>query len=88
MISAMFDMVTQSPERSVNINPIVEQIGILKQQQILVDDLFNLSDDEDIIEACCYQSKAFSAYYRYLLKQVRNNEDSGIKTERIGGFVG
>ena len=88
MISAMFDMICAVPDKQNKLNPIVEQISNIKQQQDLVEGLFNLCDDDDLIEACCYQSKAFSAYYRYLLKQVRNDSASEKKVERIGGFVG
>lgn len=76
MISAMFDMICAVPEKNDGARPIVEQLSNLKQQQRLVDELFNFSDDEDLIEACCYQDKAFSAYYRYLLKQIRSEKSA------------
>ncbi len=94
MLSGMFDIICSVSETPNKTTQLAEQINNVKMQQSLIDDLFNLSDDEDLIEACCYQTKAFSAYYRYLLRQVREGApEAGFtleksKTERLGGFVG
>ena len=39
----------------------------------LAEDLFDLSDNEALTDACIYQMKALGCYYRYLMEEARQN---------------
>lgn len=78
MLSAMFSNVYElaSAKDGQKEDSLITQINIVKGQQHLVEELFNNSNDEDLTEACIYQSKAFGCYYRYLLKLAREQNCS------------
>ncbi len=73
MLAAMFDSIcaAKADKDGGKRDVLREQIDSVRMQISLVEDLFNLTDDEDLIEACIYQSKAFWCYYRYLLKLAK-----------------
>lgn len=79
MLAAMFDSICAAKaEKDGKRDVLREQINNVKMQIALVDDLFNLTDDEDLIEACIYQSKAFWCYYRYLLKLAKEQPGTSL----------
>lgn len=95
MLAAMFDNVCGGDHSGSNKKPneLVEQINNVKNQLSLVEELFNNSEDEDLIEACIYQSKAFDCYYRYLLKLAKEEKCSTVpqmeplKMVRVAGLL-
>ena len=50
---------------------LLRQIEAIKQKMKIAEDLFDLSDNEALTDACIYQIKALGSYYRYLLGEVR-----------------
>ncbi len=78
MLAGMFDSIcaAKAEKDSGKRDVLREQIDNVKMQISLVEDLFNLTDDEDLIDACIYQSKAFWCYYRYLLKLAKEQTGS------------
>lgn len=95
MLAAMFDDIggIASVKEGQKHDPLVAQINNVKNQLSLVEELFNNSEDEDLIEACIYQSKAFNCYYRYLLKLAKEENCSTapqmepLRTVRVAGLL-
>lgn len=72
MLSALFDSAAKITEKpGDDRRQLLDQLDNVKRQLALVEELFNLSDDDDLTEACIYQQKAFGAYFRYLYKQLK-----------------
>ena len=71
MLAGMFDSIcaAKAEKDSGKRDVLREQIDNVKMQ-------ISLTDDEDLIDACIYQSKAFWCYYRYLLKLAKEQTGS------------
>ncbi|HIY07811.1 MAG TPA: YaaL family protein [Firmicutes bacterium] len=78
MLAAFFDTAAIPTEGETRRRQLTDQLENVKRQMALVDELFNLAWDDDLIEACIYQTKAFHAYFHYLYKELRREgeEDS------------
>jgi|GEM_PF-5420200 len=52
---------------------LLRQMDSVKQKMKLAEELFDLSESEDLTDACIYQIKALASYYRYLLEEARKS---------------
>ena len=50
---------------------VLVEIAAIRRKIELLEDSLELQVDEDLIEACIYESRALRARYRYLLRMAR-----------------
>ncbi len=77
----------------VHSETLLRQIEYIKEQKQQNDILFDMADDEDLIEACIYEGKALEAYTQYLHKLAKREEGRHPpqvvwEEEKEGGLVG
>ncbi len=73
MLNSIFDELpnTQPLDLADQQAVLLKQIESIRQKMKLAEDLFDLSDDEALTDACIYQMKALGSYYRYLMEEAR-----------------
>ena len=74
MLAAFFDTAAIPTEGETRRRQLTDQLENVKRQMALVDELFNLAWDDDLIEACIYERAALLCRYRYLLARARDGE--------------
>ena len=83
MLAALVDTAALPSEGETRRRQLTDQLENVKRQMALVDELFNLSWDDDLTEACIYQTKAFHAYFRYLHRELgRTQEEPALLLRR------
>jgi len=60
----------ESGEKTLK-NELIEEMYILSEKLKMQDDAFNLTDDDDIIEALIYEQKALQSRFACLMKRAR-----------------
>jgi hypothetical protein len=55
-------------------NELIEELYILGEKLKMQEDAFNLTDDDDIIEALIYEQKALQARFSALMKRAREQK--------------
>ena len=73
MLNSIFDDLS-APQASDPVGmeaALLRQIDSIKEKMKLAEELFDLSDDEALTDACIYQIKALGSYYRYLLAEAK-----------------
>ena len=75
MLNSIFDELPNTPHHDVTNHQAVllQQIDSIRQKMKLAEDLFDLSDNDDLTEACIYQIKALGSYYHYLMGEARQH---------------
>ena len=78
MLNSIFDELPHTPHHDIANQQAVllQQIDSIRQKMKLAEDLFDLSDNDALTEACIYQIKALGSYYRYLMDEARQYGDS------------
>lgn len=73
MLNGIFDDlgVPRSFDPACREAALLRQIDSIKEKMKMAEELFDLSDDEALTEACIYQLKALGSYYRYLLAEAK-----------------
>lgn len=66
----MVRIMAKRVENTVN-EELIEELYILSEKLKSQEDAFNLTDDDDIIEALIYEQKALQARFSALFKQAR-----------------
>lgn len=73
MLSSIFDRLpdeaTLQPGDQQEL--LLRQLDGIGQKMKMAQELFDLSDDDALTDACIYQLKALGSYYRYLLAEAR-----------------
>ncbi len=89
MVTGFFDknFIPQAVSETSDSDKIINQIENVKNQIKMVEELFDLCEDEALIETCCYQLKAFSCYYNYLLEQARRSNCKYIPERNDIGII-
>ena len=75
MLNGIFDVLPaeQQPDVTNEDSALQQQIRSIKHKMKLAEDLFDLSNDEALTDACIYEMKALNSYYLYLLGQARKS---------------
>ena len=75
MLNGIFDVLPaeQQPDITNEDSALLQQIRSIKHKMKLAEDLFDLSTDEALTDACIYEMKALNSYYLYLLGQARKS---------------
>lgn len=75
MLNSIFDELPNTPHLDAADQQAVllQQINSIRQKMKLAEDLFDLSDNEALTDACIYQMKALGSYYHYLIGEARQN---------------
>ncbi|MBQ8670593.1 MAG: DUF2508 family protein [Oscillospiraceae bacterium] len=75
MLSGIFDVLPAEQQSDVTNEEaaLLQQIRSIKHKMKLAEDLFDLSDDETLTDACIYEMKALNSYYLYLLGEARKS---------------
>lgn len=73
MLNSIFDELpnTPCPDAANQQAVLLQQIDSIRQKMKLAENLFDLSDNEALTEACIYQMKALNSYYHYLMGEAR-----------------
>lgn len=73
MLNSIFDELPNTPHPDIANQQAVllQQIESIRQKMKLAEDLFDLSDNEALTDACIYQMKALGSYYHYLMGEAR-----------------
>ena len=73
MLNSIFDELPNTqPLDAADLQAVLlQQIDSTRQKMKLAENLFDLSNDDALTDACIYQMKALSSYYRYLMAEVR-----------------
>lgn len=73
MLNGIFDVLPAEQQSDVTNEEaaLLQQIRSIKYKMKLAEDLFDLSDDETLTDACIYEMKALNSYYLYLLGEAR-----------------
>ena len=75
MLNGIFDVLPAEQQSDVTNEEaaLLQQIRSIKHKMKLAEDLFDLSDDETLTDACIYEMKALNSYYHYLLSEARKS---------------
>jgi len=73
MLNGIFDVLPAEQQSDVTNEEaaLLQQIRSIKYKMKLAEDLFDLSNDESLTDACIYELKALNSYYLYLLGEAR-----------------
>ncbi|MBR5559618.1 MAG: DUF2508 family protein [Oscillospiraceae bacterium] len=73
MLNSIFDELpnTQTIDVTDQQAVLLQQIDSTRQKMKLAENLFDMSTNDALTDACIYQMKALGSYYRYLMDEVR-----------------
>ena len=72
MILNMFSQMFPQEKENEHPTPNLTELLVKTRDEIaMTEDMFNLTDDEDLMECTVYKLKSLQIYYQYLLKQIR-----------------
>lgn len=73
MLNGIFDILPagERPAAEKEEAALLRQIQSVKYKMKLAEDLFDLSRDDTLTDACIYEMKALNSYYLYLLEEAR-----------------
>ena len=64
-------MIKKMRNESTEKNAVIDELERLKNQMIKQEQLFNLADSSELIEAAIFEQKAIEARYALLLKEAK-----------------
>ena len=64
-------MIKKKRNENTEKNAVIDELERLKNQMIKQEQLFNLADSSELIEAAIFEQKAIEARYALLLKEAK-----------------